>query len=79
MDDQTAPVPPDWVKLQSAIPLQSKNPDVTTVETVTSLGPDAINTHYPDLVISLSDRRKGMSLANALDIAAGRARRTPKT
>jgi hypothetical protein len=44
---------------------------------VTSLNRDTVGRHYSHLVVKLSPRRIGMSLGNALDIAAGRAPRKP--
>jgi hypothetical protein len=67
-----------WLQKQTIIPLQSRDPTAPTVRSLTTLSPDAIKENYSKLVVNLSAKRLGMSLQNALDIAAGTATRTPK-
>jgi hypothetical protein len=76
------------IALRSIIPLEvkakdkDKDKDKTegpTVKSITSLSHDSVKRHFPHLVVKLSPRREGMSLGNALDIAAGRAPRNPKS
>jgi hypothetical protein len=66
---------PSQLQLKSIIPLDGEK--TPTVESVTSLNRDTVGRHYSHLVVKLSPRRIGMSLGNALDIAAGRAPRKP--
>ena len=63
------------IAMRSIIPLEGKIEP--TVKSVTTLSHDSVKRHYPHLVVKLSPRREGMSLGNALDIAAGRAPRKP--
>ena len=57
--------PPSWLELEAVQPL-------TESSKITNLSPDSLKRHYPDYVVRLSDRRRGMKLKHALDIAAGR-------
>jgi hypothetical protein len=60
--------PPTWLELESVIPLEAE-PGVTSVETVTTLSADTLQREYPELIVQLSPRRRGMKLKNALRIA----------
>jgi hypothetical protein len=40
------------------------------VALITSLSPDTLKRRYPELVVHLSERRVGMKLRHALEIAA---------
>jgi hypothetical protein len=63
MDDQ--PEKPSWLELESVKPLPK-------IEEITSLSVDTIEREYPQYVVKLSPRRKGMKLKHALEIARGR-------
>jgi hypothetical protein len=68
----------DPVRLDSVLPLESDKPEAQTVRTITTLSADTQKRNYPHLVVRLSPGREGMTLRNALDIAAGRAQaKTP--
>jgi hypothetical protein len=79
-DSPDSPKPPSWLELQSVIPLESKKPDTLTAKKVTSLSAEALAENYADKIRRLSQKRIGMKLGDALDIAAGRAVKvTPST
>jgi hypothetical protein len=63
------------IALRSIIPLEGKTEP--TVKGITTLSHDSVKRHYAHLIVDLSPHRRGMSLSNALDIAAGRAPRKP--
>jgi hypothetical protein len=66
MSDAQSNRPPTWLELESVKPL---SPDV---KQITSLSVDTIKRRYPQLVVHLSDRRLGMKLRHALEIASGK-------
>jgi hypothetical protein len=70
--DQT-PKGPTWLELESVIPLESTNPETSTVKKITTLSADTIGRKYPNLIIRLSAKRVGMKLRNALAIASNKA------
>jgi hypothetical protein len=59
---------PNWLQLESVIKMPK-------AEEITSLSADSIRREYPNLIVQLSARRDGIKLRDALDIAAGRAKR----
>jgi hypothetical protein len=59
--------PPSWVELESAKPLAE-------VEKITSLDRDTLVREFPQYIVQLSKRRKGMKLKHALAIAGGTVR-----
>jgi hypothetical protein len=63
------------IALRSIIPLEGKT--APTVKSITTLSHDSVKRHYGHLVVQMTPRREGMTLGNALDIAAGRAPRKP--
>jgi hypothetical protein len=63
--------PLTWLQLETIIPLETTQPGITTVKTLTTLSPDTIEREYSDYIIKLSARRRGMKMRNALKIAAG--------
>jgi len=70
---ETGERPPSWLELEAVIPLDTTQPGVTTVKTVTSLSSDNVKRNFPGFVVRLSPKREGMKLRNALMIAAGKA------
>jgi hypothetical protein len=67
MDDitKTAQEQPTWLELESVKPL-------TVTRGITNLSPATQKRQYPEYIVWLSERRCGMKLRHALDIAAGR-------
>lgn len=62
--------PPTALDLVSIIPLRKKNDrDAVTAERITSLAPSTLKKKWPEKVKQLSDKREGMSLGDALEIA----------
>ena len=66
----------DWqpspLELRSVIPLRKKtDPHATTAEKITSLSPATIKRKWPEKIKQLSDKREGITLGDALEIAAG--------
>ena len=62
--------PPTPLELRSIIPLgKKKDKDATTAEGITNLSPQTLRRRFPDKVRQLSDRREGMTLGDALEIA----------
>lgn len=55
---------PTWLELERILELPE-------VEEITSLSVDSIKRHHRDKLVSLSPRRLGMKLRNALAIANG--------
>jgi hypothetical protein len=68
--DQSTARPPSWIELNSLIPLPPKK-GVVSVKSVTGLSPDTVERRYPDAVVNVSPRRRGMKLGTALAIADG--------
>lgn len=66
-----APQPPTWLQLESVIPLETEQKGVTSVRTVTSLTAETVAVKFPELIIKLTERRRGMKLKHALQIAEG--------
>lgn len=66
MNTEVEDRPPTWLQLESVLPLA---PDV---EDVTSLSRDTLERRYPQFIVQLSPRRKGMKLRHALKIASGK-------
>ena len=62
-EDQTIPT---WLELESVKPL-------TQVSEITSLSPDTIVRRYPEYIVHLSPRRRGMKVRNILKITDGEA------
>jgi len=60
--------PPSWLELESVVKMPK-------AEEITSLSADSIRREDGHLVVQLSSRRDGIKLKDALDIAAGKARR----
>jgi hypothetical protein len=57
----------------SLLPAEPANDlDDISAEQVTGLSADTLKRRYPDYIRDLSDRRLGMLLGDALDIAAGK-------
>jgi hypothetical protein len=67
MDQQTKP---SWLELQSIIPLESQT-EKQSAERITGLSSDTLKRRYPSLIRTLSLRRRGMQLGDALAIASG--------
>jgi hypothetical protein len=65
MNDPPQSESPSYVELESVKTL----PEVTKI---TTLSVDTIERRYPQYVVHLSPRRKGMKLKHALEIARGR-------
>lgn len=57
---------PSWLELESVR-------DLTEIEKITSLSRETIQRRYPQLVVKLSPRRRGMKLKHALAITSGSA------
>jgi hypothetical protein len=66
MDDK-----PSWLDLESVIPLRSPSAE-RDVERITSLSEDTIKRRYPEYIVELSPRRRGMKLKRALEITEGK-------
>jgi hypothetical protein len=69
---------PDDIQLQRILHLRtpkrrSQRELPPSVEEITGLSRDSLRRHYGHLIVDLSERRQGMSLGNALAIAAGKA------
>jgi hypothetical protein len=62
---------PDWLDLESGIPLESKNKAKRTVASITSLSRDTIERRYGHLINRPSNGRCSMKLRHALAIANG--------
>jgi hypothetical protein len=70
---------PSWLDLESVIPLErrkrrsgsGKEDDRRSVEEITNLSHDTLRRRFPKLIKKLSDRRRGMKLRDALEIADG--------
>jgi len=56
--------PPTWLELQRVLPLRE-------VERITSLSIDTLKRRHADKIKTLSPRRSGMKLKDALQIASG--------
>jgi membrane-bound lytic murein transglycosylase MltF len=67
MTDQTKP--PDWLDLESNIPLESNKG--VSAESVTGVSRDTLERRYPHLIRRPSPRRRTMKLRDALAIASG--------
>lgn len=65
MSDVDEDRPPTWLELESVRPLR---PDV---EKITSLSIDTLNRRFPDHIVKLSERRRGMKLKHVLAINNG--------
>jgi hypothetical protein len=72
--------PPSWIDLESVIPLArpkrlNKRHDPSeerrSAEQITGLSADTIKRLHPELIIELSERRRGIKLRDALAIAGG--------
>ena len=61
--------PPTWIELRSLIPLETTKRDAVSVRKITTASPETIKREYPEFVVKISDKREGMTLANALRIA----------
>ena len=62
--------PPTWLELNSVIPLHKKtDPTATTATRITSLSAATIRRRWPDKIRQLTDKREGIRLADALEIA----------
>jgi hypothetical protein len=62
--------PPDWLDLESIIPLRAPTRE-RDAERITGLSEDTLKRRYPERCKHLSDRRRGMKLKDALAIAEG--------
>jgi hypothetical protein len=71
MPDNHSCRPPDWLDLESIVPLRDRSRE-RDAERITSLSADTIKRRYPDLIKQLSDRRYGLKLRDVLAIAGGR-------
>jgi hypothetical protein len=58
------PTTPTWLELESVKPLAQ-------VSEITSLSPDTLTRRYPELIVHLSPRRRGMKVRNILKITDG--------
>jgi hypothetical protein len=56
---------PTWIERKSIKPL-------SVAEEITSLSRDTLVRRYPEYVVQLSDKRRGMALEHILAIAAGK-------
>jgi hypothetical protein len=63
MDDR--PTNPTWLELESVKLLRE-------AEQITTLSRDTLVRRYPEWIVDLSPRRRGMKLKHILQIAAGR-------
>ena len=63
MHDQTNR-PPTWLELESVKPMK-------TAEEMTSLGRDTLVREYPERIVELSRKRRGMKLKHILAITRG--------
>jgi hypothetical protein len=59
------PKQPSWIELESVRPMSE-------VERITSLSADTIGRRYPEKIVDLSPRRRGMKLRDILDITSQR-------
>jgi len=55
---------PTWLELESVKPM-------SVVEEITSLSRETLERRYPERVVSLSEKRRGMKLKHALAITRG--------
>ena len=62
---------PSWLELESVIPLEAEA-DGISVEKITTLSADTQQREYPEFILQLSKRRRGMNLKHALSIAGTR-------
>jgi hypothetical protein len=66
----------DPIKLRSIVPLRRpkrpKRVDVPSVEEITGLSEDTLKRRYARYIRKLSDRRCGMQLGDAIEIANGK-------
>lgn len=69
IDDYLGKGSPSWLELESVKRLK-------VAAEILDTSPDTIARAYPDLIIQLSKRRRGMKLRDILSIANGTARRT---
>jgi hypothetical protein len=67
---------PDWIALRSIIPLESSRSPLT-VRGICDISADTAKRNYPHLIKKVSEKREGMTLGDALDIAAGTAEKKP--
>jgi hypothetical protein len=58
---------PSWIELESVLPPPK-------VEEITSLSWDTVVRVYPDKIVDLSPRRRGVKLRHALEIADGQSK-----
>jgi hypothetical protein len=68
----------DPIRLRCIVPLRKPKRQLRrelppSAEEVTGLSRETLKRRYPHLIVDLSARREGMSLGNALAIAAGKA------
>jgi hypothetical protein len=61
---------PGWLELESIIPLESTKGQ-RCAEQITGLSSDTIKRRFPKFVRRLSERRVGIKLRHALEIANG--------
>jgi hypothetical protein len=65
---------PSWLERRQVLRLSTKSKKprkLPTAEEVTSLSADTLKRKYADRIKHLSDRRVGMTLGDALEIAEG--------
>ena len=67
MDGQA---PPTWIELESILPLKSSKGE-RDAEQISGLCADTIKSRFPQYVKRLSERRLGIKLRHALEIANG--------
>jgi hypothetical protein len=65
MEDAAAA--PSWIQLESIIPLGGSG--AVTVKKITNLSPDTVKRVHGDRVVHTAERRVGMKLKHALEIA----------
>jgi hypothetical protein len=65
---------PDWMDLESIIPLATTKGG-RDAEQITGLSADTIKRRFPEYVKQLSERRRGIKLRHALEIADGQPRK----
>jgi hypothetical protein len=61
-------------ELKTVIKLQTTKQGERSAKQITSLSADTIKREFPEYVVKLSERRVGITLGNALKIAAGQPR-----
>jgi hypothetical protein len=69
---------PTWIERESIIPLRTTKDGAPSVESVTNLSADTVERRYPELIVWLSERRRGMKLKNVLAIADGTYQRAAR-